>query len=163
MPAHWWLSLCGTLCVYVSCICGFSCCFLDLYSYINPSSHSSRGSHKLHLVWKKGFSLSICLHPLLGKASQMTVILGKYSRIALIVSRVGYISQGIDLKLCQSLVGHFFNFSSICTTVRLLSKANCGCKVLWLSWYPSLSIGSFSWLQEMAFSGFMGPIARNLT
>jgi hypothetical protein len=48
----------------------------------------------------------------------------KHSIMSLIMSRVDSISQGVGLKLCQSLVRHTFN-SSICTPVHLVGRTDC--------------------------------------
>lgn len=42
-------------------------------------------------------------------------------------------------------------------------KINYGLMVLWLGWCPHSSIGSLAWLQEMAISGPILPISRNLS
>ena len=46
-------------------------------------------------------------------------------------------------KLCQLLVRHSFSLCSIFVPAFLLYRTNCGSKVLWVGWYPNLSIGSF--------------------
>ena len=97
--------------------------------------------------------LCICFYQLLGEASQMTVMLGcKDSTISVILSGVA-VSQGMSLKLGQSLVSLFLKFCFIFTHVPLVGRKNCGSKILWLDWCPNLSTGSLFCLLEMAISG----------
>lgn len=44
-----------------------------------------------------------------------------------------------------------------------VGRTNHGSKVLWLGWCPKSSIGILVWLQEMASSGSIFPIARRIS
>jgi hypothetical protein len=72
----------------------------------------------------------------------------------------GSISEkSLSIGLNQSLVGdshHPF------TQDHFVDRANCRLKVLLLGWCPNLSIGSLSWLHEMASLGCIFTIASVL-
>lgn len=88
--------------------------------------------------------LFLCFSQWLGEVSQMTVILCsclEIEDIPLIV--LGWtLSQGVGLKLGQSLLVFSLNFCAIFNPAYLVDKRNCCSKVLWLGWCSSPSIGS---------------------
>ena len=78
------------------------------------------------------------------------------------VSRVGSISWHgsqagpvIDCPLSQFL---YYLYRR-----TFIGRTDCGSKVLWLGQCPKRPIGSLAWLQEMASSGSVSPIARSLS
>jgi hypothetical protein len=89
--------------------------------------------------------LCIYFYWLLGRAFQGTSMLGiffcMHNRVSLIVLGIGSY-PGMGLNMGQSLVGHSLSFCFIFVLEFLVSRKNCGWKVLWVGWCPYLSTES---------------------
>ena len=72
--------------------------------------------------------LCICFHQLLGKASQMTVILDAFLEIEqnIINSVSEAFSQGMGLKMGQLLVGYSLNICTSCWQEKIVGLRFCG-------------------------------------
>lgn len=150
-----WVHMCP-----VSWFFRFICGVLDFSGSFNPSSSSSIRLPKLYLMFVCG---SLHLFPAAGWRS---IMLGSCLQVSQNIICPGLdfsLSHVMVLKLGHSLIGHSLNLCSIFIPAYLVGSTNFGLKVLWLGWFPYPIIGSLSWLEEVAISGSISPVARSLS
>lgn len=131
-------------------ICGFSWGVFDPSGFYSPSFSSSVGFPKLHLM-------SIAEYHQESLSSSLGYLASESWPCSQYLEWPPSCSMG--LKLGQSLVGHSHNVCTTFTPAHLVGRTNCRLKVLWFGWCPSPYTRSLAWLQDMASSGFVSPIA----